>query len=340
MPPWRVVPLTLLLAATGFLMGCRNLRAHSEVTEVRIPKGAGGVGFLPLLVMEKDHLIEKHAIAAGMKNLHVRWIDIGGPSVVNDALLSGSADFIAAGPPAFLTLWDKTLGSANVKGIAAMSSMPMYLNTRAEHMQSLYDVRVDDRIAVTAIKVSIPAIVMQMYAAQRYGISDAPHFDPFTVTMTHPDGVIALLSGANAVNAHFTSPPFHQRERKDRSVRTILTSDEILGGPATFTMLSSTSAFREHNPKVYAAVLAALEEAIQMLSGDKKLGAQLLFESMNGGGFGVKEMEQILSDPAIRFTTMPEKIMKYADFMHQIGSLKNQPASLKDLFFPEAAPGD
>jgi len=33
--------------------------------------------------------------------------------------------------------------------------------------------------------------------------------------------------------------------------------------------------------------------------------------------------------------------MKYAEFMHDSGSLKNRPASWKDLFFPEihGAPG-
>ena len=334
-----VAKFAVVLLLSGLLASCKRAGSHPEVTEVRIPRGAGGVGFLPLLAMEKYQLIEKHANANGLKSLHVRWINIGGPSIVNDAMLSGSADFIAAGPPAFLTLWDKTLGSTNVKGVAGMSSVPMYLNPRAEHMKALQDIRVDDRIAVTAIKVSIPAILMQMYAAQRYGIMDAPHFDPFTVTMTHPDGVIALLSGSNAVNAHFTSPPFHQREVKDPSVRTILTSDEVLQGPATFTMLSTDSAFRQGNPNVFAAVRAALEEATQMLTADKKLGAKLLFDSMNGGGFTVSEMEQILEDPAIRFTTTPENIMKYADFMLQIGSIKNQPASWKDLFFPEGAAG-
>ena len=37
------------------------LTQASEVTEVRIPRGAGGVGFLPLLVMEKYRLIEEQA---------------------------------------------------------------------------------------------------------------------------------------------------------------------------------------------------------------------------------------------------------------------------------------
>jgi NitT/TauT family transport system substrate-binding protein len=60
---------------------------------------------------------------------------------------------------------------------------------------------------------------------------------------------------------------------------------------------------------------------------------------MNGAGFTVAEMQQILMDPSIRFTTTPENIMKYANFMHDIGSITNQPASWKDLFFPEAQSG-
>ena len=81
---------------------------------------------------------------------------------------------------------------------------------------------------------------MQMYAQQKYG-RQAYRFDKFTVTMTHPDGVIALLSGSGAIDAHFTSPPFAQREIKDPRVRTIMISDDVMGGSTTFTMVSTTS---------------------------------------------------------------------------------------------------
>ena len=307
----------------------------AEVGEVRIPIGAGGVGFLPLLVMEKYQLIEKHAKAAGLANLRVRWINIGGPAVMNDALLSGSADFISAGPPAFLTLWDRTLPSAKVKGLAAMTSLPMYLNTRADHLKKLDDVSDRDKIAMTAIKVSIPALLLQMYARERYGASQVTRFDKFTVTMTHPDGVIALLSGSGAVDAHFTSPPFHQRERKDARVRTILTSSDVMGGSTTFTMISTTSRFHDQNPKVTAAVLAALEEANRMIVADKPSAARVLLASTGNSGFSEKEIVDVLNDPQIRFTTTPENVMKYAGFMYAIGSLKNRPALWKDLFFPE-----
>src|SRR5688572_33375882 len=57
--------------------------------EVRIPRGAGGVGFLPLLVMEKHRLIEKHAAEAGLPELTVRWVDLGGPSEIGRASCRG-----------------------------------------------------------------------------------------------------------------------------------------------------------------------------------------------------------------------------------------------------------
>ena len=50
---------------------------------------------------------------------------------------------------------------------------------------------------------------MQMYAKQKYG--QPARFDKYTVSMTHPDAVIALLAGSTAVDAHFTSPPLAQR---------------------------------------------------------------------------------------------------------------------------------
>jgi NitT/TauT family transport system substrate-binding protein len=330
--------LIFIACLAAFL--CASIQA--EVGEVRFPMGAGGVGFLPLLVMQKYGLIEQYARQAGIGNLRVRWINIGGPAVMNDALLSGSADFIAAGPPAFLTLWDRTIPSAKVKGVAAMTSLPMYLNTRSPDLKKLDDITGRDRIAVSAIKVSIPALAMQMYARQKYGPGDVYHFDKFTVTMTHPDGVIALLSGSGAIDAHFTSPPFAQRERKDPRIHTVLTTDDVMGGSTTFTMVSTTTKFREQNPKVFDAVLKALEEANRRIVADKKTAAEILLASTGGEkGFSVNEIVEVLNDAHMKFTTTPENVMKYAAFMHDVGSIRNRPASWKDLFFPEieGAPG-
>src|SRR5688572_986538 len=330
----RTAAVALLAATLAFVAGCGG-RSSSAATEVRIPLGAGGVGFLPLFVMRDRGLIEKHAQAAGLTDLTVRWIDLGGPAVMNDALLSGSVDFIAAGPPAFITLWDRTRGSADVRGVAAMSSLPMYLNTTNPALTTIDDLAATDKIAVTAVKVSIPSINMQMYAAQRYGAAEAFRFDRYTVTMTHADALIALLSGGNQINAHFTSPPFHQREIKDPRVRTVLNTDDIMGGATTFTMLSTTARFRDASPAAYSAVLAALEEANELIRSDPRAAAEILFAAESAAGFSVEELVEVLRDPDIRFTTTPENTEKYAKFMREIGSIENQPSSWRDLFFPE-----
>lgn len=308
---------------------------------MRIPIGAGGVGFLPFLVMEEYGLIERHAEEAGLGNLEVEWLRIGGPAVVNDALLSGSADFVAAGPPAFLTLWDRTYESADVKGVAAMTSLPMYLNTRTPHLETLDDLRETDRIGLTAPKVSIPALIMQMYARDRYGAESYDRFDRFTLTTTHPDGVIALLTGSGGITAHFTSPPFHQRERQDPAVRTIMTTSEVMGGDTTFTMVSTTESFRDENPRVYRAVFDALGEADAMIVADRDMAARVLLASMGETSFTEADMRDVLNDPDIVFTTTPQNVMRYAEFMFAIGSITHEPASWQDLFFPEihGAPG-
>lgn len=322
---------TIACLAIG-AMALMTASAHAEKSELRVPLGAGGFGFLPLHMMKKHQLVEKEAEKLGHK-LTVNYANIGGPSVMNDALLSGSADFISAGPPSFLILWDRTKGRGDVKGVAAMSTMPMYLNTASPDLKKLEDLKDGDKIAVTAVKVSIPAIIMQMYARQKEGADKTFKYDPFTVSMTHPDGVVAMLSGNKQITAHYTSPPFAQRELEDSKIRTIQTTNDVMGGPQTFTMISTTTKFQKENPKSYAAFVSALKVAFDMIQKDKQGAAEVLLESMGGKGWTTAQLIKILDQPDIYYTTKPEGVMKYAEFMNAIGTLKNKPASLDDLFF-------
>ncbi|WP_375458243.1 ABC transporter substrate-binding protein [uncultured Enterovirga sp.] len=318
------------------LLAAMPLAARAEIDELRIPVGAGGIGFLPLLVMEKQKLVEKHALAAGLDKLKVSWISFGGPSVVNDALLSGSSHFAPAGPPAFLTMWGRTRGAQKVMGAAAMTSMPMYLNTNQDRIKTLEDIRDGDKMAVTAVKVSIPAIIMQMYARDKFGPKEYDRFDRYTVSMTHPDGVIALLSKRLEVNLHFTSPPFHQRELKDPAIRNIMNSDQVMGGATTFTMLYTTTRFHDENPKTYGAVMAALREALAFIKREPRAATRIFLEAGDGRGWTEDEIAAVIESPDVVFTTAPQNVMKYATFMHEVGTLKIRPSSWKDLFFPNA----
>ena len=110
-----------------------------------------------------------------------------------------------------------------------------------------------------------------------------------------------------------------------------------MGGSTTFTMVSTTQKFHDENPKVYAAFVAALRQAQEMIKSDKRAAAEVLIASMGGGtAWSVDDMVAILDDPATKYTTKPENVMKYATFMNDIGSIKHRPKSITELFFNEA----
>jgi NitT/TauT family transport system substrate-binding protein len=307
--------------------------ARAEVSEVTLTRG-DGVGFLPLMVMEKLKLIEKKAGEVGLK-VSTRWVNLSGSGAVNDALLSGSAHFISGGVPGMLTLWDRTKGKMDVVGLGSISSQPMYLNTSAPHLKSIDDISGKDKVAVTAIKISIPALVMQMYAREKYGASETFRFDPSTVAMKHPDGLVALVSGSGGVTAHYTSPPFHQRERKNPNIRTIQNTNDVLGGSTSFAIVVAAKKFRDENPKVFKAVYEALKESQEYIRNNKQQAAEILLQEMGGHGWQVSELVEVLNDPDIKFDVTPENVMRYANFMADVGSIKNRLTKWTDLFAPE-----
>ena len=88
-------------------------------------------------------------------------------------------------------------------------------------------------------------------------------------------------------------------------------------------------------------MLKALEEANARIAAAPREAAEMLMASTPDSGFSVDETVAMLTDPAVKFTTTPENVGKYADFMHQIGSIRVRPDGWRDVFFPEihSSPG-
>lgn len=306
--------------------------ALAEVTEVHMSRGLS-LGFLPSMIMEDRKLIEKHAAAAGLGKVIVTWFKFSGGVAMNDALLAGQVDFAGGGPPPFAVLWARTRGSAvEVKGVAAMSAAPMYLLTRNPNVKTVRDFGPGDRITVPGAKVSDQAVVLQMAAEQAFG--DPKKLDPLTVALSLPDGFAALLSKGE-INSQFSGPPFQYQTEvlEQNGIHRVLDSNDVLGGPATFLMLWTTKRFHDANPKTYAAVYAALAEAIDLINHDHKAVAAV-FLRMAGEKMSVDEVVRILDQPDMRYSLAPEGVMRYVDFMHRTGVIKVKPESWKDMFFP------
>lgn len=315
--------LILLCALSGV--------ARAETTELRIAQQYG-FSYLQLMYMQHDRLIEKHAQAAGLRDVKVTWAKFAAGNVMNDALLSGSLDIASGGLAPPIILWDRTRGALDVRMIAAMVTAPLYLNTTNAQIRSVADFTAKDRIALPAVKVSNQATILAMAASQQLGKDKADSLNPLTVAMSHPDGLAALLNGA--VDAHFTAPPFQEVELKDARVHRVLSSYDVLGGPLTFTVLWTTARFRNENPKLYSAFLAALKEATDIINADKRAAAQL-YVAQAKSRESVDDVYRNLADPSVEFTMTPRQIGKYAQFMYDDALIKNRPVSWKDLFFDD-----
>ena len=325
--------LSTLSAVAAFAFSATA--SFAQIPEIRFARQFS-MGYLQFNIIEREKLLEKHAKALGIPEIKVSWSTFNGPSAMNDALLSGAVDVVTGGVPGLLTIWARTQNTPNpIKGIAAFTSQPILLNTNKASIQSIADFTDADKIAVPSVKISIQAIILQMAAAQKWGQANYAKLDPMTVSMSAPEATIALMSDSGGVTAVFSVPPFQSQQVEKPNIRTILNSYDVFGGPHTFTCAWTSSQFHDKNPVLYKALYAAFEEATEKLQKDTLPAAQYWQDDVKSK-MAVEKIAEIAKGPQVKWTMAPENAMKYADFMHSVGSIKQKPATWKDLFFPEA----
>jgi sulfonate transport system substrate-binding protein len=320
------VLLTLLARPAG---------ARAEAHELRVAKQFGSA-YMQFFIMQDQKMIEKHAKAAGLGDVSVEWATFRSSDVMNDALISGSVDFVCLGIPGIITVWSKTKGSPiEVRGATGFNVSPLMLLVRDPAIKSLKDFKDGQKIALPAIKVSMQAIILQMAAAKEFGIDRFNALDHLTVSMAHPDATAAMLGGTSEVVANFSSSPFQYRQLKSSNIRRLLTSTDYFTGGLSFNVIAATTKFRKDNPKLYGAFLSALKEATEFINADKRRAAEIYLKA-SGDKMPVDELTEILNDPAIRYTTSLEGIGSFVDFMAKTGTLKAPPADWRDMFYSEA----
>ena len=326
--------LALMLMLAPVAGGPPTAAVAQEVKEIAVAQQFGAI-FIPLMAMENLRLIEKQATARGIGDLKVNWSKLAGPSVMVDAILSGNLHFSAQGVPSLALMWDRTKGGIGVRGVSAITNTDIYLNTRNPSIASIRDFTAKDRIAVPSVKVSTQALFLQIAAEKEWGPGQHTKLDHLTVGLAHPDALAAVLNPMGEVTAHFATSPFHEAEMK-AGFKTVTSGYQIMGGEVSNLVFDTTEKFRTANPKVYAAVVAALDEAIAWTNADKRRAAKLYIEMTKEKKMTEDDVVAIISAPGFDFTKVPKKTFKFAEFMHRIGALKTRPETWKDLYFAEA----
>ncbi|WP_114194696.1 ABC transporter substrate-binding protein [Edaphovirga cremea] len=323
---------TAFATTTTACLALGTVSAHAEGS-ISIAQQFG-IGYLILDVVRDQHLIEKHGKEQGL-DINVEWRTISGATAMNEALLSGALDVASAGVPPMLTVWDRTRGRQNVKAIASLGSMPNYLLSNNPAVKTVSDLSEKDRIAVPAAGVGFQSRTLQIETARLYGNADYKRFDTISVSLPHPDASTALIAGGSEISAHFSSPPFQYQALEHANVHKILSSYDVLGGPATFNVLYATQKFHDDNPKTYRAFYDALAEASQIVKANKAAAAETYIR-VEKSRLSPELVKKIVEDPEIDFTIIPQRTFVYAEKLQQLGVLKNKADSWQDYFFAEA----
>ena len=323
------------LATSALIVAAIGGGAQAEVNEVHMSKQFG-LPYLPMMVIESQKLIEKNAAAAGLSEVKTTWTQRAGPAAELDALLAGQADFIGPGVPTLATIWDKTHGTPQeARALIAMQSMPYVLVTRNPNVKTIADFTDKDKIALPAVKLTGHALALEMESAKIWGFDRYDKLDSITITRSHADAAIALMSGKSEINSHFASSPFYYYELATPGIHQVLKSYDVVGGKHTNGVLVTTKKFHDANPKLCGAIVAAFNEADAFIKAHPRAAAEI-YKTIAKDKNSVDALEKMVADPDVDYTSTPVNVMKFVDFMYKVGRIKKKPDSWKDMFFPEA----
>jgi len=293
-----------------------------------------GVTYLLLNIAQEHKLIEKYGKQAGV-DIKVEWTQLSGGPAINDALLAGAIDIAGAGVGPLVTLWDRTKGRQNVRGVAALGSFPYYLVSNNPKVKTIADLTDQDRIGLPAVGVSVQARILQMAVAKQWGDKEFARLDKITQTLPHPDAASAIIAGGTEITGHFATPPFQEQElAQNPNAHVLLKSYDVQGGPSSSTLLYATDKYRSENPKTYRAFVQALAEAAEFATKNPEAAADVYLK-VNKAKVDRALLVKIFRNPEVQFRIAPQNTLGLAQFMHKVGAVKNRPAAWRDYFFDD-----
>jgi len=312
MSRWSVVALALVAVAP--------LARGEEARQIRIVKQPG-LAYLPLIVMREQRLIERRA-----PDVQVEWRQLTSGPVIRDAMIAGQIDIGSGGFPPFALAIDKGL---NWKAVGALNEMPLFLNCGKRGIKSLKDLAPNDRIALPAIG-SVQHIILQMEAEKELG--DPRKLDRQVVAMAHEDASAALLSHRE-ITCHLSGPPYQYEQLRNPGIAKVFDSYQTMGGPHNFNLVWTSEEWAKANPKLLAAFVDAMREAMEFIAREPSEAAGMYARSEKSSSTPA-QIADIIRQPGIRYTMTPNGMARFISFMAKIGAIKSARPSWRDYALP------
>lgn len=176
-----------------------------------------GIAYAPLALMQVEGMIE------------AEWYRMANATVIREAMLAGRLDIGSMGIPPYLIGRDR---GTDWEIVAGVSEVPVGLVTRRPDLHTFEDLTGNERIALPQ-PGSIQHILLALAADRHWG--DPTRFDARLLSLSHPDGMTALLAGRD-LDAHFTTPPFLFEELAASDAHLLLGGREAFGRRFTFVV--------------------------------------------------------------------------------------------------------
>ena len=220
-----------------------------------------------------------------------------------------------------------------MRGLLSYGYSPIVLVTRNPAVKSVQDFTDKDRIGLPAVRTSIQAIFLEMAAEKAFGPQQSGRLNALTVSRSHPESMAGML-GNTEINSHFSVPPYVYLELKDPRIHVVTTAQEIVGSPVSNGVLYATERFHNDNPKLVAAIEAAMAEAIAVINTDP-LRAARDYLAVSGDRSTPEAIVDIIRQPGTGYDMVPQGSLLIARFMRRTGTVTAEPADWKEMFFPE-----
>jgi len=271
-----------------------------------------GLAYAPIQIMKEKGYLEI-ALQSRIKDgrpVTVEWVKLANTSAIREAMLADTLDVAFVGIPPFLIGLDQ---GTPWRLFTGLSECPLDLMVRADSNATLTTLAGNGKIALPQ-PGSIQHILLAMAAERQLG--DAKTFDRQLVSMKHPDGMQALLSGQDLV-AHFTAPPYNYLEADDAGARSILNGEEAMGEPFTFVAGVAEKAFCMDTLR-YEAFMEALDQSFAFIESNPTETVSLLSESFE---LSLEKTDSYLYHRGIIFNKDIRGFDRFSAFMTSAGYL-------------------
>lgn len=310
--------VALLFSLT--LTGCSKDNVPNQDKNIIRIAEQYGLAYAPLQIMKDKKILEKN-----LPGTNIEWKQLGNTAAIREAMVSNQLDIGFMAIPPFLIGWDNGM---EWKMATGLSSIPVGLVTYKENIQSIKDFTKDDRIVLPQ-PGSVQHILLSMACENEFG--DPNKLDDLLVTMSHPDGMNALLMKKD-ITAHFTSPPYLFKELEDKDVHEILTGREAMGKDFTFIIGVTTREFHENNLEGYNAFIKSVDEAIRFIKENPDESSEMLAKEYD---LPKEEVLKYITNKETDYSNEIKGVKEFAQFMTKNNFMSKNLEDIKDVMWDE-----